>query len=234
MGLNTKVWYVPDCQMEDILMEAVKRWARECAAKEIVDILNAKKFDAVYAEDVETAKKIVMDKIPEGSTIAVGGSVTLNETGIMDEIRSDKYKFIDRFNTPSFEAMLEKYREGLTSDVFVTSVNAVTKTGCLVCMDCTGNRISSMIFGPKKVIVVTGVNKIVDTVEDGMARAKKVAPLNAKRITHKTPCAVDCTNPPCDECTGPARVCNAIGIVDGCCYFPGRITVVVVPEELGY
>ena len=215
-------------------METVKRWARECQAKEIVEILNARKFDAVYAEDIEAAKRIVMSKIPEGSTIAVGGSVTLNEMGLIEEFRSDKYKFIDRYNTPNFDVTLERYREGLTSDVFVTSVNAVTKTGCLVCMDCTGNRVSSIIFGPKKVIVVTGVNKIVDTVEDGMARAKKIAPLNAKRLPHNTPCAVDCTNMPCDQCTTWQRLCNAIGIVDGCFYVPGRITVVVVPEELGF
>lgn len=216
-------------------MDEVKRWARECQAREIVDILNARKFDAIYADNIEEAKKIALDKIPEGASIAVGGSVTLGEMGIIDDFRSEKYNFIDRYNTPDFGVTLERYREGLTADVFVTSVNAVTKTGCLVCMDCTGNRVSALIFGPKKVIVITGVNKIVETVEEGMARAKKIAPLNARRISHKTPCAVDCTKPNCAECTDtPARMCNSIGIIDGCYYFPQRITVIVVPEELGY
>lgn len=212
-------------------MDAVQKWANECKAKEIIEILKERKFDAVYAEDAQTARKMVMERIPEGSTIAVGGSVTLNETGIMDDIRSDKYRFIDRFNTPNFEAMLEKYREGYNADVFVSSTNAITKEGQLVNIDCTGNRTSSIAFGPKKVIIVTGVNKIVDTMEEGIRRAKSIAPMNARRITHKTPCAVDMQ---CTNCSDQARICNIISIIDGCHYFPGRITVVVVPETLGY
>lgn len=212
-------------------MDAVQKWANECKAKEIVEILNREEFDAIYAPTVDEARKIVMDMIPEGSTIAVGGSVTLNETGILDEIRSDKYKFIDRYNTASFEEMLEKYREGYHADVFVSSTNAITRTGELVNIDCTGNRTSSIVFGPKKVIIIAGVNKIVDTVEEGMKRAKSVAPLNARRITHKTPCAVDCK---CTDCKVQPRICNVTSILHGCHYFPKRISVVVVPENLGY
>lgn len=216
-------------------MDAVIKWNYENKAHEIVDILNGHMFDAKYAENVDAAKKMVEDLIPEGASIAVGGSVTLNETGIMSDIvRSPKYNFIDRFNAGSFENMLELYRQGQHSDVFVTSVNAVTKEGQLVCMDCTGNRVSSLIFGPKKVIVVVGVNKIVNTLEEGIARCKKIAPLNARRLPHKgTPCFEDgvCKK---NICRMHDRVCNSIGVVDGCYYFPGRISVIVVPEVLGY
>lgn len=216
-------------------MDQILKWDYENKAKEIVNILNKYKFDAIYAESSEAAKATVEKMLPEGAKIAVGGSVTLNETGILaDVIRDPKYNFIDRYNAGSYENMLELYREGLTSDVFVTSVNAVTKKGQLVCIDCTGNRVSSLIFGPKKVIVVVGVNKIVDTLEDAIERCRKIAPLNARRIPHKdTPCYEDgvCRREICDM---KARVCNAIGIVDGCHYFPGRISVIVVPEVLGY
>lgn len=216
-------------------MDKVLQWDYENKAREIVDILNHYKFDAHYAESSAAAKQMVEDMIEEGATIAVGGSVTLNETGILaDVIRSPKYNFIDRYNAGSYENMIELYRQGLTSDVFVTSVNAVTKEGQLVCIDCTGNRVSSLIFGPKKVIVVVGVNKIVDTLDDGIKRCRKVAPLNARRIPHEgTPCFEDgvCKR---EICSSKARVCNAIGIVDGCHYNPKRITVIAVPEILGY
>lgn len=214
-------------------MDAVQNWANDLKIKELMKVLKERSFGVAYAKDKDDARKIVMDMIPEGSTIAVGGSVTLNETGILDEIRSEKYNFIDRYNTPNFEAMLEKYREGYHADVFVSSTNAITMGGQLVNIDCTGNRTSQIVFGPKKVIIVAGVNKIVETVEDGIKRAKSIAPLNARRITHKTPCATDdcCT---CTDCRSDVRVCNVTSIVDGCHYFPGRITIVLVPEKLGY
>ena len=214
-------------------MDGVKKWANERKIADLIKVLEDREFGAVMAKDKEDAKRIVMDMIPEGSTIAVGGSVTLNETGILDEIRSDKYKFIDRYNTPNFEAMLEKYREGYHADVFVSSTNAVTMEGQLVNIDCTGNRTSQIVFGPKKVIIVAGANKIVKNVEEGIRRAKSIAPMNARRITHKTPCAAD-DNIKCTDCHCQARVCNVTSIVDGCHYFPQRITLVLVPEKLAF
>lgn len=214
-------------------MDATQRWAYERRIADLIEVLKENKFNAVMAKDRDDARRIVMDMIPEGSVIAVGGSVTLNETGILDEIRSPKYKFIDRYNTKSFEEMLDKYREGYYADVLVSSTNAITMDGSLVNIDCTGNRTSQIVFGPKKVIIVAGVNKIVDTVEEGMKRAKRIAPMNARRITHKTPCAEDeCME--CSNCRVQARVCNVTSILTGCHYFPGRITVVMVPEILGY
>ena len=214
-------------------MDAVQAWANDLKIKELIKVLKEREFGVAYAKDKDEARKIVMDMIPEGSKIAVGGSVTLNETGILDEIRSDKYNFIDRYNTPNFEAMLDKYREGYTADVFVSSTNAVTMEGQLVNIDCTGNRTSQIVFGPKKVIIVAGVNKIVENVEEGIKRAKSIAPMNARRITHKTPCATDdCMT--CSDCHSHARVCNVTSIVDGCHYFPERITIVLVAENLGY
>ena len=214
-------------------MDAVQKWAYELKIKELIKVLEKRDFVAVMAKDAEDAKKIVMDMIPEGSKIAVGGSVTLNETGILDEIRSDKYNFIDRYNAKDYEDMLDKYREGYYADVLVSSTNAITMGGQLVNIDCTGNRTSQIVFGPKKVIIVAGVNKIVENVEEGIKRAKSIAPMNARRITHRTPCAED-NNMKCSECSVRARMCNVTSIVDGCHYFPKRITVVLVPEVLGY
>lgn len=216
-------------------MDAILKWNMERVAAETVAILNDAKFDAHYAQTVEEAKEIMRSLIPKGATLAVGGSVTLNETGVMDEIvRAEDYRFIDRFSAKSYENMLELYREGLTCDVFITSVNAITKEGQLILMDCTGNRVSSVIFGPKKVIVLAGVNKICETMNDGIERIKKIAPLNARRLPHKAaPCYEDgvCKK---DMCNMHDRVCNALGVIDGCYYEPGRISVILVPEVLGY
>lgn len=214
-------------------MDAVQKWVNERKIRDCMKVLEEKQYNPIFAKDKDEARKIVMDLIPEGSKIAVGGSVTLNETGILEEIQSGKYNFIDRYHTSSFEEMLDKYREGYFADVFVSSTNAITMKGQLVNIDCTGNRTSQIVFGPKKVIIIAGVNKIVETVEDGIARAKSIAPMNARRITHKTPCATD-ENCRCTDCNVQPRICNVTSIVEGSTYFPKRITVVLVPEILGY
>lgn len=214
-------------------MDETQKWFYRLKAKEMVDILNSKNFNAVYADDAAEAKKLFLEMVPDGASIAVGGSVTLKQTGIIDEITSGRYNFYDRFHCENVAAMHDVYRESYKADFMVASSNAVTKEGQLVNIDCVGNRASQIAFGPKKVIIVAGVNKIVDTMEDGIKRARAIAPMNAKRIRHKTPCATeDCCD--CSNCEGQPRMCNFIGIVDGCFHFPKRITVIMVAEELGY
>lgn len=212
-------------------MEASKRWYYECLSKDLVEVLNSKGYDGIYADTPEEARKIVSEILTEGATVAVGGSVTLNETGIFEDITSGKYQFIERYKQPSFDAMCDKYREGFFADFFVTSSNAVTKDGELVNIDCTGNRTGCIAFGPKKVIIVIGANKIVEDVGEGYARAKNVGIMNAKRIKHKVPCNEDGK---CHDCDYQQRVCNITSIIHNCYKFPKRITAIVVPEELGY
>ena len=212
-------------------MNEIKKWGLTRKAMDAVKVLNDRKFDAHFADTAEDALALVESMIPEGSEIAVGGSVTLQETGIMELVRSPKYKFIDRFNNSSWEEELHKYRLGYFSDVFVTGSNAITMEGQIVNIDCTGNRVGCIGFGPKKVIIVVGANKIVADMAEGIRRAKSVAPLNSRRIHHGNPCDETCR---CTDCTGEKRVCNIISIIDGCYKFPGRISVIVVAEELGF
>lgn len=212
-------------------MNEIKKWSLQKKAQAAVEVLNKCCFDAHYADNSEEAKRMVEEMLPEGAEIAVGGSVTLQETGIMDLIRNEKYRFIDRFNNESWEEELHKYRLGFLSDYFVTSTNAITMEGQLVNIDCTGNRTGCIAFGPERVIVVAGANKIVDDIAEGAKRAKSVAPLNSKRIHHGNPCDETCQ---CSNCTEQLRICNIISIVDGCYKFPGRISVIVIAEELGF
>jgi len=119
----------------------------------------------------------------------------------------------------------------MLADYLITSVNAVTKDGELVCMDCSGSRAAGLIFGPRKVIVVVTVNKIVDNLEDGIKRAKQIAPINVIRLDHDAPCKEDGL---CRDCDADGRVCNYLSIIKWGGKFEGRITVIVVADHAGY
>lgn len=212
-------------------MNDIKKWHNQCIAREIVDVLNRKKYNAVYAENLQEARKMVLDMIPEGSSIALGGSVTLNEMDIIDTFRSDKYKLFDRYQKLPFPEIVEIMRQSLLADYLVTGTNAITRNGELVNVDCSGNRVSAMIFGPKNVIIVAGVNKVVDDVDEAMKRLKKIAPLNSKRIGHETPCV---ETGKCMDCQVKKRMCNYITIINHGMKFEGRLNVIVVAEEVGY
>ncbi len=212
-------------------MEAIKRWRRECVAKQTIEALKDKGYNAVYVENIDAVRAVVASLIPQGASVAVGGSVTLNETGVLSDIQSGAYNFIDRYNQASSEDTYKKLRESFFADFFVTSTNAITKNGELINIDGTGNRTSAMEFGPKNVIVIAGANKIVRDINEGIVRVKQIAPMNAKRLNRSTPCTVDGK---CHECTCEQRICNITSIIHNCYRFPGRITVILVPEELGY
>lgn len=212
-------------------MNPVKQYFYEIKAKKMVEALKKRGFDAIYSESFEDAKEKVISLIPEGATVALGGSVTLQDMGILEEVKKDKYKYIDRYAPVPWEETLDLYRQGLLADVLLTSTNAITEKGELVNVDCSGNRLAGMIFGPKKVIVVAGVNKIVKDIDAALKRLKEVAPMNCRRIGHDTPCR---ETGECVDCLSPARMCNAIGIICADVKFGGRTTVIIVPDVAGY
>lgn len=212
-------------------MDKVKKWHNTCVANEIVEVLKNKKYNALYAEDLQQARQILLDMIPENASIALGGSVTLGQMDIIDTFREGKYQFFDRYQKSSFPETVEVMRQSMLADYLVTSTNAITRNGELVNVDCSGNRVSGMIFGPKKVIIIAGANKVVDTLDDAMKRLKKIAPLNAKRLGHKTPCV---QTGKCMDCDTKQRMCNYVTIINHGMKFEDRITVIVVAEELGY
>lgn len=213
-------------------MDKVKKWSMQCKAKEIVGILNDKGYVGLYAENLEEAKKLIIDKIPQGSSIALGGSVTLNDMEMTDLVRNGDYDFYDRYDgSKSWPDIVQVMRESLLADYLITGTNAITKNGELVNVDSSGNRVAGMIFGPKNVIVVTGANKVVDTLDDAFKRIREIAPLNVKRIGHQTPCA---ETGKCMNCDTPSRMCNYTTIIHNGMKFENRITVIVIAEELGY
>lgn len=212
-------------------MDSIKKWQYQCKGKEIVDILNDKQYNALYAEDLLEAKEMLSDLIVEGSSIALGGSVTLNEMGLVEHFREGNYDLYDRYNQPSWPETVECMRQSMLADYLVTGTNAITKNGELVNIDCSGNRVASMIFGPKKVIIITGANKVVDTLDDAFKRLRDIAPLNVKRIGHKTPCI---ETGKCENCDIPDRMCNYTTVIHHGMKFKNRINIIVVAEEVGY
>ena len=205
--------------------------------------LQKNRFDVFYAENKEEARAIALELIPEGASAAVGGSATLDELGLLADLRSGKYRFIDRYQFASQEEREEKLRQGLTADVFLMSSNAVTEDGCLYNVDGRGNRIAALGHGPKTVIVIAGRNKIVPTLADAILRVKTVAaPLNAQRLGYRTYCAekghclsVDqgCAECMTAGCASRSRICAKFS-VEAMQFVPGRIKVILVDEDLGF
>ena len=229
-------------------MSREMKWFYEERAKVAVSGLQKRHINAQYAPDRQTALAAVMEMIPDGATVYRGDSVTLEQVGIIDELRKrPQIKFTDGFvrnedGSPSMgnEERRQLQREAFLADVFLTGTNAVTLDGKLVNIDAMGGRVAALIFGPKKVIVVVGANKIVRDAEEGIERIHQMtAPINARRhlLKHHSQYFADlpCVRTGrCADCNHEWKLCVNTVIIEGN-YPPvkGRINVVVVGEELG-
>ncbi|MBZ4644113.1 MAG: hypothetical protein JG767_1722 [Deferribacteraceae bacterium] len=214
-------------------MESVKKWFNERIASVVIENLEKNGFKAVYFEKSDTAIKYIESIVEDYFTIGFGGSMTvLQDLGIA-QLVSDKGKEILNHNlsTLSPEEKLAIRKKQLTCDLFITSTNALTKDGKLINIDGVGNRVSAMIFGPKKTLVIAGINKIVKDVNAGISRIKEIAsPMNTKRLNVNTPCAV---TGECSDCNSPQRICKVTTIIEKKPNF-SDIEVVIIGENLGY
>lgn len=189
---------------------------------------------AIVPSSAEAADYILVKLLPElmPTSVAYGGSMTLAATGILDKIAAlDGIKLIP-FKVPglSDEAQMELKRQSLLVDLYLTGTNALTEDGCLVNLDRIGNRVGALTFGPKRVLVVVGRNKIVPDLDSAMYRIKDyAAPANAMRLKCKTPCVKTAE---CADCNSPGRICNTWTITEKS-YPKGRVTVILVNDELG-
>lgn len=180
-------------------------------------------------KELETYLKGVLNK---GKKVAVGGSVTLNQLGVIDLLRQSDVEFIDRYaDGLTREEMEQCFREAFFADLFITSTNALTMDGCLYNIDGTGNRVAAMIYGPKEVLVIAGMNKICQDEVQAIARIKNCsAPANAMRLNRKTPCS---KTGKCMECHSPERICSSY-VKLGYQGKVNRIKVIIVEDQLGY
>lgn len=193
-------------------------------------MLEKNNMQAFYAENAEQALELVKTLLPKNATVSCGGSVTLEQTGVMNLLRNGDYNFLDRQGlTP--EQIDEMYRKVFSADCYLTSCNAVTEQGELYNVDGNANRVAAMCFGPKSVICVVGCNKIVPNLEQAKERLQSIAaPANAHRLERKTPCAA---TGHCADCRSPERICCTT-VVHQFQRIPNRIKVILVAEPLGY
>jgi len=190
-------------------------------------------ISSYFAKDRDDAVRYVLENIPDESTIGFGGSVTVSEIGLRDALLNGNYRVYDQYEKDiSKEESNSRRRAGITADFFVAGTNAITEDGTLINIDGMGNRLAGIAHGGKKVYIVIGTNKLVANIEDGIWRTMNItAPMNVKRLNIKDPpCYEDGF---CSDCTSEGRICNQIHILERC-NPPGRITVIILNEYLGF
>jgi hypothetical protein len=209
-----------------------EKWYEDLQVQRTLNALKKNNFIALFIQNASDALAEIFEMIPEGATIGVGGSQTLGQIGFFEEIKKHPVRLLN----PSVQGMLPEEvvkmrREALLADFFLSSSNAVTEDGEIYNIDSIGNRVAAMMFGPKNVILVCGVNKIVRDINDAKRRVQEVvAPINAKRLGLKTPCA---ETGKCADCSSPQRICNIYTVF---AKKPMRtnVTVILIGEKLGF
>ncbi len=202
-------------------------------AQTIIEHLEKRRMDGSYASSAEEAREQVLAMVPQRAVVYRCGSISTTGIGLWKKLAErPEVKVIDPFQHGlSTEESMAMRHKGLGADIMIASCNAITLDGRLVNMDGVGNRVAAMMFGPEKVILLVGMNKVTADLDSAIARVKHyAAPLNAMRLGHQTPCTA---NGLCIDCQSPERVCNMWSIIEGH-RTRGRIHVVLVGEDLGY
>ena len=197
-------------------------------AQMVIKGLQSRNMSGYWAESREEALRIALELIPEGSSVAMGGAMSAHEIGLVETVKNGSYRFIDRDKASDRRAaMLAAY----DADVFLSSCNAITDDGVLVNIDGNANRVSAIAQGPKKVVMIVGMNKVCPDVDAAMKRARNVAaPINAQRFGLSTPCA---KTGACMNCKSPDTICCQF-LITRFSRHAGRIHVILVNDNLGF
>ena len=203
----------------------------ERLAKTLIKNLKRRHIEGFYCPTAEEAVQKVSELIEDGNSVTWGGTMTVRDLGIPDYLRSrGTLEVLDRDLAVSPEEKQAMYLRAFTTDVYLTSANAISEDGVIVNIDGNGNRVAAITWGPKKVIFVIGLNKVAQNVEAALTRARSTAaPTNAARFDIQTPCQADGV---CHNCNSPQSICNYIHFLRNSP--KGRHVVVLVGEELGY
>ena len=206
--------------------------ARELQAKSLISAIEKRNMTAYYCENKEACLQKVLEILPEGCTIAWGGSESIKEAGIPDAVKeSGKYTVYDRAKYLSPRQVKEFNKLAFSSDYYFMSSNAITLDGMLMNIDGNGNRVANLIFGPEHVIVVVGMNKVVPTIEDAYDRIRNIAsPPNTIRLRKNTPCS---KLGKCGDCYSDDCICNQI-VITRRSRVKERIIVLLVNDNLGF
>lgn len=197
----------------------------------LVQNLRNRHFDAYYCSTKEEALEKALSLIPAGASVGWGGATSAQQIGLMDALHRGDYSPIDRDRCETPEQRQQAMLDAMTADVFVTGANALSLDGQMVNIDGMGNRVASIIYGPKTVLVIAGMNKVEDTLEKAVVRARTVAaPINKQRFPGETPCL---KTGACGDCKSESCICNQI-VITRHCRPVNRIRFILVGEELGF
>lgn len=203
----------------------------EKRAQVLVKNLKSRHFEAYYCPDSASALAKALELIPEGASVGWGGALSAQQIGLIDAVKSGNFAAIDRDAATTPEERTQALKRCLTADVFLCGANALSLDGQMVNIDGTGNRVAAIAYGPDTILVIAGMNKVCDTLDDAVTRARTVAaPMNKQRFPFKTPCEVTGA---CADCKSEESICNQILITRNC-RPAGRIKFVLVGEELGF
>ncbi len=213
------------------MMEENRIRRNRVLGQKIIKELESRNMEGYYAESGEEALKLALDMIPEGSSISWGGSVSIKEIGLQQAVCQGNYKVYDRDATNTPEERRQVMIDAYGCDYFITSTNAITSTGELVNVDGMANRVSAIAFGPKNVLMIVGMNKVVKSVEDAISRTRnEAAPVNAQRFGIDTPCVKTGV---CFDCKSPDTICCQT-LITRYSKIKGRIKIILVNEDLGF
>ena len=203
----------------------------EKRAQVLVKNLKSRHFEAYYCPDSASALAKALELIPEGASVGWGGALSAQQIGLIDAVKSGNFAAIDRDAATTPEERTQALKRCLTADVFLCGANALSLDGQMVNIDGTGNRVAAIAYGPDTILVIAGMNKVCDTLDDAVTRARTVAaPMNKQRFPFKTPCEVTGA---CADCKSEESICNQLLITRNC-RPAGRIKFVLVGEELGF
>lgn len=211
-------------------MATPKELYYEKRGKILVKNLQSRHFDAYYCANREEALKKALELIPEGAVVGWGGAQTCEQIGLLEAVKAGNYKAMDRSTAETAQEREQMMKQMILGDVFLTGANALSLDGQMVNIDGTGNRLAAICYGPDLILVFAGMNKVEDTLQDAITRARTVAaPMNKQRFPNATPCEVTGA---CADCKAEGCICNQI-LVTRHCRPAGRIKFVLVGEDLG-
>ena len=211
-------------------MATPKELYYEKRGKMLVKNLQSRHFDACYCATRAEALEKALAWIPEGASVGWGGAMSAAQIGLIDAVRQGNYIAYDREKCATMEERDAVAAKCFSADVFLTGANGLSIDGQMVNIDSMGNRVAAIIYGPKTVLVIAGMNKVTDCIEDAVKRARTVAaPANQQRFQLENPCTVTGT---CADCKSVSCICNQI-VITRHCRPVGRIKFILVGEDLG-
>ena len=208
------------------------KWVNEKKIEKTINNLKKNNINGYYVKDNDELINLIKDIAKEGEVVSVGGSMSLFESKVIELLRSGRYEFLDRYKENlTQEDIKEIYRKSFFADTYFASANAITEDGKIFNVDGNGNRVAAILYGPDKVVLIVGVNKIVKNIEQAVARNRAISgPANAKRLNLSTPCI---KTGQCMECNIEDRICCEYTVIKRQ-KNPKRMHVIFINDTLGF